>query len=153
MLTSRFWRKVNQSAGDLGCWLWIGARAGKGYYSGGGYGVLRRNKQLFYAHRFMWEAVHGPIFAGLFVLHHCDVPNCVNPKHLWLGTCADNSADMKSKGRSTAGERDGMAKLTEVEVRQIRASAETHQELANMYGIRRESIGKIKRRERWAHVI
>ena len=114
--------------------------------------MLRYNKRLFYAHRFMWEALNGPVPDGLFVLHRCDVQNCVNPSHLWLGTHAENMADCKSKGRSTAGERDAMAKLIELEVRQILASEHKHQELANKYGVSRGTISRIKRRERWTHV-
>lgn len=51
------------------------------------------------AHRLAWELANGPVPAGQFVLHRCDNPPCARPDHLFLGTAADNTADMRSKGR------------------------------------------------------
>lgn len=51
------------------------------------------------AHRFSWIIYFGSIPNGLHVLHHCDIPKCVNPEHLFLGTQSDNMNDMHSKGR------------------------------------------------------
>jgi hypothetical protein len=50
-------------------------------------------------HRFAWELAYGPIPDGLWVLHHCDNPPCVNIDHLYLGTVKDNTADMMRRGR------------------------------------------------------
>jgi hypothetical protein len=72
-----------------GCWPWTGKIATNGY------GYLDN----MLAHRASWLIHHGPIPEGLQVLHHCDNPRCVNPDHLWLGTQADNVADMMAKGR------------------------------------------------------
>jgi hypothetical protein len=53
------------------------------------------------AHRVAWTLANGPIPAGMHVLHTCDNPPCCNPGHLWLGTQADNMADMARKGRTS----------------------------------------------------
>ncbi len=89
----RFWEKVQK--GD-GCWEWTGAKTR-------GYGVINmgRGKGLKGAHRLSYEINVGPVGA-LWVLHRCDNPPCVRPDHLFLGTTADNTQDMMSKGRGWA---------------------------------------------------
>ena len=76
-----------------GCWLWTGAMAGPGY------GHLRFEGEPWYAHRLSWCAFKGPIPAGFWILHRCDVPSCVNPDHLFVGTAKDNAQDREWKGR------------------------------------------------------
>jgi hypothetical protein len=83
-----------------GCWIWQHGKTEKGYgimyiYMPGRTkkGVKRK------AHRISYEAFNGPIPEGLLVCHSCDVPSCVNPEHLWLGTHKDNTQDMMRKGR------------------------------------------------------
>ncbi len=75
-----------------GCWLWAGCSSAK-------YGQIRYKGRMQQAHRVFWEKENGPILDGLFALHRCDVPLCVNPDHIFLGTQQDNINDMMTKNR------------------------------------------------------
>lgn len=54
------------------------------------------------AHRLSYIEYVGPIRKGLNVLHKCDVPACVNPDHLFIGTQKANIRDMIRKGRDNS---------------------------------------------------
>lgn len=88
-----------------GCWEWTG------YKSNNGYGKLQINDAPEGAHRISFRIHKGEINPGNFVCHSCDNPGCVNPKHLWQGTSAENSKDMVNKGRSYTGPKTEAAKL------------------------------------------
>jgi len=90
-LEERFWAKVERGEG---CWLWTASRTSTGY------GQINVDHRPLKAHRVAWELTYGPIPDGLFVCHHCDVPLCCRPDHLFLGNDADNMRDCAAKGRN-----------------------------------------------------
>jgi len=72
------------------------------------------------AHRAAWVIYKGPIPNNVFVLHKCDVAPCVNPDHLYLGNHRQNMRDQVERGRSPKGEKNPAAKLSDVQVQEIR---------------------------------
>ncbi len=91
-------RLLNKTNKTDACWLWIGSLNNKGY---GQIGVS--HNKTAYTHRVSYTLFVGEIPKGLNVLHKCDRPSCLNPKHLFLGTQKDNMQDWKRKGRTTLG--------------------------------------------------
>jgi len=141
-----FWKKVNKDTPN-GCWEWTGARLPFGH------GQIAVNRKTQLAHRFSYELHIGPIPAGMEVCHHCDNPCCVNPAHLFLGTHADNMADMHQKKRRSRGR---TAILTEAKVVEIRQKytpyVVTFRMLAAEYGVSIEAIANVIWRRNWKHV-
>lgn len=131
-----------------GCELWT---AGGG---SDGYGRLWDGERRVGAHRYSWELANGPIPAGMCVCHKCDTPACVNPAHLFLGTRADNMADMTTKGRgrrpNNHGSKNGGAKLTESEAVEVFLAIGRQRAIAARYGICPGQVSKIKHRKKWA---
>ena len=106
----------------------------------GGYGSLWANGRANVAHRVAYELDIGEIPEGLHVLHRCDNPPCVNPRHLFAGTVADNAQDRDSKGRS------GLEKLTGAEVLRIRdrlAGGASQQTVAGEFGVCQKTISNV----------
>ncbi len=134
---------------NSGCWLWLGSVNALGY---GMMSAPGRGAQA--AYRMAWEMANGPIPKGMCVCHKCDVPSCINPQHLWLGTHIDNMADKYRKGRSNnpKGEAHGRAKLTEEAVREIRISPRAPKVIAAKYGVSPTQIYAIRAGLRWTHV-
>lgn len=129
-----------------GCWLWLGCLNRKGY------GRLNNREQGSLAHRYSYMVFVGPIPSGLCVLHRCDVPACVNPTHLFVGTKSENNADMGAKRRSTWGARNPRAKLTDEAVRLIRADERRNHQIAGDFDVDASTVSLIKSGKRWAHV-
>lgn len=97
-ITDRFWSKVEIRKDDE-CWYW---QAGKNH---GGYGQFKYKGKTVPAHRVAWILEHDRNFPeGKYACHTCDTPSCVNPKHIWPGTQAENMQDAVSKGRKKKGD-------------------------------------------------
>jgi HNH endonuclease len=158
------------------CWLWRGAQnpanCGKKRW---GYGTISfRGNRSFKAHRAAWILTFGEIPKGMQVCHKCDVPNCVNPKHLFLGTAKDNAQDMSRKGRRYRnfalnayphpGEESGTHKLKNkqvLEIRRLRKLSDPERrgghvwslrELAVKFDVSPRLIFFIVKRQTWTHI-
>lgn len=148
----RFWSKVNIK-GPYDCWDWTGSLyGGSGGY--GGFKLAAYTKKR--AHRVAYEIANGPIPDGMFVCHSCDRPACCNPKHLWLGTAAENNLDRTLKGRTVfgnqSGEANGAARLTAPQVAYIKRLIEAgynNCEIARWYEVHHATISQIRRQKTW----
>lgn len=140
----RFWKRVKKSSG---CWEWQGSTTSAGY------GSVAHGGRDYQTHRVAYELhFNTKIPDNLYVLHECDNRRCVRPDHLRVGTHIDNMADMRSKGRSSKnrGERNANARLSDIEVEQIRDLYEsgdyTQTELAEKFGVGQTHISRLVNR-------
>lgn len=120
-----------------------------------GYGHLKLNGKTVRAHRHVWETSHGPIPNGLHVLHRCDNRKCINLDHLFLGTHADNMADMRAKGRRkglAVGMANGRSRLTDEQIRAIRSDTRGKRVIAAQYHISPAQAQRIRLRLQWQTV-
>lgn len=149
-LEDRFWPKVDRRGADE-CWPWLAGHYPYGY----GCIYLATKKRMEPAHRASWMIHFGPIPNRMHVLHKCDNPECVNPRHLFLGTNNDNVQDKMRKGRLDPrdGENNGRSILTKdqvVEIRELYAMGDlTQQELGEYYDVHQTQISRIVRHQHW----
>ena len=122
-----------------------------------GYGQFSVGRRPFSAHRFSYTINVGPIPDGMLVCHRCDNRACVRPDHLFLGTHAENMADMTGKGRSSrnVGSENPLSKLDEEQVREIRATYVPgvfgYGRLAQKYGVSIRSFARIILGQAWTN--
>lgn len=149
----RFWSYVDRKASE-DCWLWLGW-SGDGRY-GDFTTYTGSDRQLsLKAHRVSYFLEHDVDPSDLMVLHRCDVTKCVNPAHLFLGTCQDNRDDCLSKGRQSKGVKHGRAKLTEEQVKRIRYLSNFGYEQISLglrFGVSQTVISLILRGKIWNHI-
>lgn len=177
MLTTLQQRIVDGSCPEpnSGCSLWMGTVDKDGYGKigvGSGSGYLQR------AHRVSYEAFIGPIPPGRWVLHHCDTPCCVNPRHLFLGNAKINAEDRARKGRNCdqrgeknsmygkgylsriygkgylqMGEKNGNARLTWDDIPLIRlfaAAGACQRLIAERFGVVQQSVSNVLTGKIWS---
>lgn len=139
-----------------GCWIWMLSIIKDGY------GRMQIGPKKILAHRLSYEAFIGKIPEGMLVLHSCDVPSCINPDHLFIGTDQTNTDDKVSKGRHahgpqhaawSRGENQHAAKLSAEKVRLIRADDRPQSEIAKDFFVQQTVISAVKRGKTWKHVI
>lgn len=136
----RFREKFLAKAPDE-CWPWLAALTVKRK----SYGAFGLGRKVVRAHRAAYAISVGPIPAGVDVMHTCDNPRCVNPKHLVVGTRAANNEDMRGKGRSAR-------KLDAEKVRYIRTSPLSSRALARELGVSQHMVMRVLHRKAWAHI-
>ena len=118
-----------------------------------GYPYFTRGGKKQRVARYIFDKYRGKIPKGLSVLHLCDNPGCINPAHLYTGTQQDNINDMIKRGRSAKGEKNGRAKLTGQQVKEMRSNKKDSQtSLAKKYRVSRRTIFKIKNNRTWRHL-
>lgn len=150
-LEERFWEKVDipENKNEDVCWLWKGIISRKD-----GYATFTVNGENAYAHRMAYLLTYGEIEDGKVVCHKCDVRNCCNPNHLWLGTPKDNSQDMARKGRARNdmyAENCPFTRYTEKDydfVKQLITDGVDDKEIAKISGM---SVATIKRVKKGTH--
>ena len=152
-LDERFWKKVDKRS-DNECWLWTGAKSSKGYGFIGAGGV--GGKQLG-AHRVSYQLANNDLTDADYVLHSCDNPSCVNPKHLRKGTQSENIKEACDKGRKTPpinfGEDNPKSKLNIEQVRFIKANPKLgHKAIADMFGLSPNCIRGVRIGRTWKDV-
>jgi len=152
-LEIRFWLKVDKKSEDE-CWPWIGQRLKSGY---GRISLGAKKEGSEGAHRVSWILANKQkIPDQMFVMHSCDNPSCVNPKHLSIGTPKQNHDDMVKKGRkrvvAPVGNENGKAIITPDIVRQIRSSDESHASIARRFNISPNCVRSVRIGRTWSHV-
>lgn len=147
---------------DGSCWLWTGGLlkskhgskhdCGQFNFNATNNRATRKNEA---AYRSAWKIYRGDIPDGMSVCHKCDNRLCVNPDHLFLGTHAENMADMMKKERHPVvamGSKHAWSKLTEKDVLEIRSSKEPPSVIAKRFNVTQTNINFIRSRKTWAHV-
>lgn len=151
-IKDRFWRKVSIK-NPRECWEWLAAK------NNCGYGTFKLTKgKSWLSHRVAYLLEFGEIPKSKYVLHSCDNPACVNPKHLYIGTQFENMRDKSLRGRDydRNGERNSNAKLTEILVDRLRAEYEkretTQETLSRKFNISPAQVHNIVARKSWTMI-
>lgn len=164
----RFNKYVDKSGGPDACWPWTAAKRGPMGYGGFTIGSLKDgSKRRETAHRVAYLLQFGAIPKGKSILHHCDNPPCVNPKHLYAGTATENVRDCVDRGRRGVGykkpnfvhrtgvhlgEKNPRAKLTREQAISIirgRQGGATYAAMASEMGVSPETVRAVASGRNW----
>lgn len=144
-----FLKNISREGHPNGCWI---------YKVGKRYGKIQVGSKTVSAHRFSYEFHFGPIPDKAYVCHKCDVTQCVNPEHLWLGTSKDNKQDMlkKNRGNFPRGSKHHNSQLNELQVAEIKYRLFKYEgvtKLAKEFNVSRCLIDQIRSGRSWIHVV
>lgn len=146
-LEERFWQNVDKRGEDE-CWEWLGAKNDLGY------GQITYQKTFYKAPRLSWQIAYGKPPKN-WALHKCDNPSCVNPKHLYDGTHADNTRDAVERGQYRAGARKH-AKLAEDQARNIKQRIQSNEPVKSIHAdypfVSASVINNIKYGHSWSYL-
>jgi hypothetical protein len=149
----RFWGQVRRLPDNKGrgCWEWQGG------IDASGYGSFWTGDRIERAHRMALLLGGRQLKAGQCVCHKCDNRRCVRPSHLFIGSRADNAADMRAKGRGFIppprfGQGHPGSKLTRSAVREIRRANGTQKEIAKRFGISQSNVCLIRQHKIWKEI-
>lgn len=141
---------INTHFTETGCMEWKGAVNKDGYAACNAYGLFRSQA----LHREVHRLCNGE--SPKVVMHTCDNPKCINPKHLVSGTPATNLRDKLIKGRQAKGEKNGRAKLNTAKVLALRemqkTQGATYKELSDYFGVSVSTVGRVLSGTNWGHV-
>jgi hypothetical protein len=139
-------RLMNKTRKTDTCWLW------EGLIRNTGYGSISIDGKDTSTHRLAYSLFNGEITDNLCVLHKCDVRNCINPEHLFLGTISENNTDCARKGRRSMGENHHNNKLSIKSVKEIKKlllSNISKAEIGRKYGVCSTTIFHISSGKTW----
>lgn len=134
---------------NSGCILWLGGMAGTNRDRP----ILKVARRMRAPSHLVLELSGKPMpKAGMFALHRCDNPACINPGHLRWGTHQDNMDDMKARNRVARAERNAKARLSKSQVKIILADSRRAEDIGAEYGVSRHAINCIRARRTWRHI-
>lgn len=131
------------------CWLYNGS-TGKD-----GYARFRYDGKYKVVHRFIYETFYGPLKKEQLCCHKCDVRNCINPAHIFIGSSKDNLQDMVKKGRSLTGEKNHKCRIKEDDINKIiemRKNKETLESIGKKFEVTKHAIYSILNGRTWKHL-
>ena len=147
-LKTDVFKHINMTGGENSCWSWSGAVGGRAaeprpYFQAEG--------RRYLAYRLVYELVTGKVLTPKeLLLHSCDngsMPiGCCNPRHLSIGTVQDNSNDM------TERQRHGLPHHVVKAIRRLLSEGRTQTEVAELYGVARETVSAIATGRSHGHV-